>query len=207
MASASLPSLPLEILYQITDKLSYGSHLALSLTCRELYHKVDAPHQPYTLPPLSEAKVKLYNMADLLEIEKWPEHSTSQDNYLEIQNPNSTGLFACHNCLRLRPAINFFYPKKSHGVRVLQFCCVSCSIERERDGLCIPCGVERKFYHDEMSFQVNKEQRRYLHVCNKCGDFEISQDGLERSGDCVECGVELVNSGWGAFCTMIRRYT
>ncbi|KFZ00499.1 hypothetical protein V498_00024 [Pseudogymnoascus sp. VKM F-4517 (FW-2822)] len=66
MASASLLTVPLEIIYQITDKLSYASQFALSLTCRELYYKVDAPRQPYTPP--GENK-KPYIMDDLLEIE------------------------------------------------------------------------------------------------------------------------------------------
>lgn len=57
-------------LYKISNHLSYSSHLALSLACRELYHKVDAPRQPYTLPPPSGAKAKHYNICDLLEIGK-----------------------------------------------------------------------------------------------------------------------------------------
>ena len=71
-------------------------------------------------------------------------------------------------------------------------------MEFQYERLCIPCGIERKLYHDGISFRVHTEKRRYLHVCDKCGDFEISQDRLERSGDCVVCGVELVKKEQGA---------
>ncbi|KFY75564.1 hypothetical protein V499_04448 [Pseudogymnoascus sp. VKM F-103] len=87
MASTSILSLPFEILCSITNHLTYSSHLALSLTCRELYHRVDTPRQPYTRPPRSKAKVKTYTMFDLLEIENWPEYGVSWDTYFGFPNP------------------------------------------------------------------------------------------------------------------------
>lgn len=110
MASASLLTVPLEIIYQITDKLSYASQFALSLTCRELYYKVDAPRQPYTPP--GENK-KPYIMDDLLEIENWPELYTSPTN-----SPlwAMDDLFACHICLHFRSGDEFIFPARdSHS--------------------------------------------------------------------------------------------
>lgn len=62
--TATLPSLPVELLHQISQQLSYSSHIALSFTCRELYTKVDTRRRP----PYSSVNGKAYNMEDLLEI-------------------------------------------------------------------------------------------------------------------------------------------
>ncbi|KAL5347168.1 hypothetical protein ACLOAV_007477 [Pseudogymnoascus australis] len=113
MASASLLTVPLEIIYQITDKLSYASQFALSLTYRELYYKVDAPRQPYTLPRPPGENKKAYIMDDLLEIENWPELYTSPTN-----SPlwAMDDLFACHICLRFRSGDEFIFPARdSHS--------------------------------------------------------------------------------------------
>lgn len=117
MASKSLLSLPVEILSSITNHLSYSSHLALSLTCRELYAKVDSPRQPYTLPVPAGTSTKTYIMADLLEIENWEEPGADSlwDTCLGFRNPQSTDLFACRICLRLRMATKFINPQKGYS--------------------------------------------------------------------------------------------
>lgn len=76
--TTTLLSLPLELLHQITSDLSYGSHLALSFTCRGLYARLD-PNQRAKLPK----RKRVYNMEDLLEIELWPEFASSHHKPLE----------------------------------------------------------------------------------------------------------------------------
>jgi len=81
MVTISLPDLPPELLAEVKTNLSYGSCVALRLTCRELYHKVDDPNQ-HTRGTHSYASTRAssitrnYDMRDLLEIELWPEYNS-----------------------------------------------------------------------------------------------------------------------------------
>jgi hypothetical protein len=59
---ATLRNLPVELLHLISEQSSYGSHIALSFTCRELYIKLDTRHRL----PASSVHGKAYNMEDLL---------------------------------------------------------------------------------------------------------------------------------------------
>lgn len=65
--TASLPTLPVELLHQISQQLSYGSHIALSFTCRELYAKLETRG----LLSTSSTQAMAYTMIDLFEIEQW----------------------------------------------------------------------------------------------------------------------------------------
>ncbi|KFY64391.1 hypothetical protein V496_03282 [Pseudogymnoascus sp. VKM F-4515 (FW-2607)] len=100
--TTTLLSLPLELLYQITDDLSYGTHLALSFTCRELYARLD-PNQKAKSPKLE----RVYDIEGLLEIELWPEFASSHPEPLEKRKPDKDDFFACCLCLRIRSGWNF----------------------------------------------------------------------------------------------------
>lgn len=185
MQSASLPSLPSELLCHISQHLSYGSHLALSLTCRKLYAKVNAPCQPYTLPTARRTNVKPYTMADLIEIENWPEHSTPQSINLKLQSPKPTDLFACRLCMRLRPASKFYCPNKAYVDYGGKLCIHIMGFNHGR--FCIPCGINRDRYCHGMQFNMMGHLGMYLLVCNRCGDFELDQDKPERLWHCIPC--------------------
>lgn len=105
--TATLPALPVELLHQISQQLSYGSHIALSFTCRELYFKLDARRRLSA----SSTQAKAYTMADLLEIEQWPEYSPSQHN-VESRQSSQTQFLSCRLCLRIRRGVWFSHPDK-----------------------------------------------------------------------------------------------
>ncbi|OBT73624.1 hypothetical protein VF21_07335 [Pseudogymnoascus sp. 05NY08] len=97
--TTTLLSLPLELLDQVTNDLSYGSHLALSFTCRELYARLD--------PNQKASSYIVYNMEDLLEIELWPEFTSSHPRPLERRQPDKDDFFACRFCMKIRSGWNF----------------------------------------------------------------------------------------------------
>jgi hypothetical protein len=113
MVATSLLDLPAEILLVTQTFLSYSSHVALRLTCRDLYAKVDDPNRTTkrTLScttPSSRAETKAYSMVDLLEIERWPEYNAAQYRIAESKQPVDYGdFFACCLCLKIRSASKF----------------------------------------------------------------------------------------------------
>lgn len=190
MALTSLLTLPSEILCSITNHLSYSSHLALSLTCRELYAKVDTPRQPYTLPPPSGAKDKAYTMADLLEIENWEEPGVDSlwDTCLGFRIPQSTDLFACRICLRLRMATKFVNPQKGYSSWFKYSSTTSHDLtEHRKERFCIPCGIKRKWYSHGTIFKAMGRPEEHLRVCNECGDFELVRAGSLGLWLCAAC--------------------
>jgi hypothetical protein len=73
----TLQDLPLEILHDISNYISYGSRLALKLSCCSLFAKIDAVN-PRACTNLTTSPTKSYNMADLLEIEQWLEYNAAK---------------------------------------------------------------------------------------------------------------------------------
>lgn len=96
---ATLSSLPVELFHQISEQLSYSSHIALSFTCRELYMKLDTRRRL----PTSSAQDKAYTMEDLLEIEEWSEHNPPHPEF----NLCLVKFMACKICLKLRSRTKF----------------------------------------------------------------------------------------------------
>lgn len=142
-ATANLPSLPVELLYQISEQLSYGSHIALSFTCRELYIKLDTRRR---LPP-AMVRGKAYTMNDLLEIEAWPEHNPQYTALLPstvCPVDSVIDFLACRVCLKIRRTVKFpdhfgYYDQPysvSQWERSVRICrsCATCK-GRERNGI------------------------------------------------------------------------
>jgi hypothetical protein len=73
----ALPGLPSELIDQISNNMSYGSRLSLKLSCHELLRKTDLP-------------TKRYSMADLLEIEKWPEYNGAKSKPYRLPSPEAS---------------------------------------------------------------------------------------------------------------------
>jgi hypothetical protein len=126
----ALPSLPAELIDQISNKMSYGSRLALKLSCRELLEKTGLP-------------TKRYSMADLLEIEQWPEYNGAKSMPLESKQPSGQrDVFACHLCLKIRSADNFANAMmKSKRGKLGQG-----TVGERSERFCIQCGVKCRIY-------------------------------------------------------------
>ncbi|KFY98159.1 hypothetical protein V498_01625 [Pseudogymnoascus sp. VKM F-4517 (FW-2822)] len=92
----TLQDLPPEILNEIANSLSYGSQLALKLSCRGLFAKIDAVNAR-ACSDLATSPTKSYSMADLLEIEQWPEYNAAKFMPDEAKQPmGQRDFFACH---------------------------------------------------------------------------------------------------------------
>ncbi|KFY26928.1 hypothetical protein V493_03790 [Pseudogymnoascus sp. VKM F-4281 (FW-2241)] len=100
-----LLNFPPEILHHIASYLSYGSRLALSYTCRELYSKLDNPNLRPRVSSGSGKRLKPYSAEDLLEIELWPEF-TSPLKFVMWPAPYNQ-YYACCFCLTMLPAYDF----------------------------------------------------------------------------------------------------
>lgn len=175
MTPPSLPDLPTEILLEVQALLSYGSHLALRLTCRHVYSKIDsqnrATHEPMlkpsNFPQLETAKP--YSMADLLEIEQWPEYSAAQyAPTFSRQLHYRKDYFACHLCLKIRCSSNFSTAMIKGKRGKLRHGAVANKLQR----FCIPCGLACGRYRWGVCFQLGGASRGFGTVCWLCGEFE-----------------------------------
>lgn len=132
----SLPGLPAEVLFQITNHLSYGSHLALFLTCRSLHAKLEDPNQPTASAiPHGDIYIK-YTMEDLLEIERWPDLASFACTHPVTSEEQD--FFACRFCLKIRPASKF-----SHAtIQGLRGQVKSGIVYKKAKQLCIECRIK-----------------------------------------------------------------
>jgi hypothetical protein len=173
MAATSLPDLPTEILLEVQTFLSYGSRIALRLTCRDLYAKVDDPNQTTNtllrLSTSSGSEIKAYSMVDLLEIERWPEYNAAQYRSAESKQPvDYEDFFACCLCLKIRSASKF-----SNAMMKGKRGKLGNGTIAERIGrFCIKCGLAHGRYHRGVYLQFGGALGGYGFVCHRCGNFE-----------------------------------
>lgn len=196
MAVNSLTGLPAEMLFEIYSCLSYGSRLALRLTCRDLYAKIGDPnlnttnhsHAPTSYP----SKLKAYTMADLLEIERWPVYNAAEYRPLQSRQANAgQDFFACFICLRIRSASKFSNAMMKGKRGKLGAGTIA---ERMRR-LCIECGVRTGIYKRKTYIQFGGALGGSGFVCGTCGNFEVmrfrcSMEPAERiCGSCINPGL------------------
>ena len=161
MTTTSLPDLPAETLLDISGYLSYGSHVALRLTCRMLFAKVEDPS--------SGPQGKAYNMADLLEIEQWLEYNAAKYvSFASKQAMAQRDFFACSHCLKICSAGKFSNAMMKGKRGKLGTGTV---FERSRR-FCIPCGMAHGRYQRGTKFQFGGAFGSYGFVCRGCGEFE-----------------------------------
>jgi hypothetical protein len=140
MAAVALPDLPSEIIDEISKHMSYGSRLALQLSCRRLFAKTDLNRPTYTG---STSPTKAYDMADLLEIEQWPEYNAAKFKPLQSRQPVSQlDFFACHLCLKIRSADRFCNAMMKGKRGKLG----KGTVEERSKRFCIPCGITHGIY-------------------------------------------------------------
>jgi hypothetical protein len=152
----ALPGLPSELIDQISNNMSYGSRLALKLPCRELLGKTGLP-------------TKRYSMADLLEIEQWPEYNRAKSMPLESKQPSGQrDFFACHLCLKIRSADNFANTiMKSKRGKLGQG-----TVGERSERFCIQCGVKYGIYRAGTYIHFGGAAQSHGFVCWGCGIFE-----------------------------------
>ena len=141
MTAVAFPDLPSEMIDEISKHMSYGSRLALHLSCRGLFAKTDHLNRPtYTGPTLP---TKAYRMADLLEIEQWPEYNAVKFMPPESRQPvGQLDFFACHLCLKIRSADKFANAMMKGKRGKLG----EGTVEERSKRFCIPCGITHGKY-------------------------------------------------------------
>ena len=176
MAAMSLLGLPSEIMLEIQTFLSYGSDLAVWFTCSDLYAKVEDPNRTtktLSCASTSESKIKACSIADLLEIERWPEY-----NAVEYRPVNRQDFFACCFCLRICSASKFSNAmiKGKHGK-------LGNGTIAERIGrFCITCVLAYGRYQRRIHFQFGGALRGHGFLYRGCSKFEqvLYSWGLQR---------------------------
>lgn len=179
--TATFPSLPVELLLQISEQLSYGSHIALSFTCRELYVKVCATFQPST----SLTHGKAYTMDDLLEIESWPEYNPRDKIILPITvypHRSLINFLACRICLKIRRAAKFPSFFKFSYLRGYS----SYSLWPRSRQVCVPCAIANGVYgHKTESY--SEEYKVYTRVCSGCNLYSEHLHSVPGKWICDAC--------------------
>ncbi|KAH8797254.1 hypothetical protein F5884DRAFT_687977 [Xylogone sp. PMI_703] len=162
MTAVALPDLPAELIHEISNYMSYGSRLALQLSCRELFAKTNRPNRP----------TKGYNMADLLEIEQWREYNGAR--FMPPERKQSVGqrdFFACYLCLKICSADRFANAMmKGKRGKLGQ------GTVRERSKrFCIQCGIKHGRYQAGTYLQFGGWSAWYEFVCRGCGKLEVTR--------------------------------
>ncbi|KAF8856859.1 hypothetical protein BDZ45DRAFT_675222 [Acephala macrosclerotiorum] len=170
---STLLTLPLEIQNSITTHLTTPSILALRQTCTHFNHTLSPPTHP-----------------QLLLTEKTP-WATSRN------------LYACKDCLRLRPSSKFADAMKK-GKKGLNG-------KEPHKRFCVDCGVEPKKgetrYSPGTEIVVDGERRVF---CEGCGKRKGGDEaGCPGSRECRAChGIDKVGCGFcknGKFVERMRR--
>jgi hypothetical protein len=158
MTSATLSGLPVELLQEIQTLLPYASHLALRITCRDLYSKTSRPGRSHS-------------MVDLLAIETWPQYNDAMQRPAHLKQPVAGfDFFSCSRCLRIRSAY-FFSNAMMKGKRGK-----SASTQDKLGRICIPCGIGSGQYRKGVSMMHGgapvSDMREHMGVvCQYCGRF------------------------------------
>ena len=176
----TLTGLPAEILLAIQSYLSYGPHLALRLTCRDLYAKIEDPNRNIQtnscVPTSDRSKNKAYSMTDLLEIERWPEYNAAEYRPAQPKQPiDQQDFFACHLCLKIRSAGQFSNAMmKGKRGKLGQG-----TIAERMQRFCITCGLSHQRYRRGTHLQFGGALRRHGFVCSRCDKFKEVRYGCK----------------------------
>jgi hypothetical protein len=169
-----LPDLPAELLAEVKTNLSYGSCVALRLTCRALYRKVEDPNR-HTNGTCSDAStragstVRNYDMKDLLEIEMWPEYNSAYYRPAELKQAiRRLDFFACYICRKIRCASKF-----SNAMMKGKRGKLGNGTAAEKAGrFCISCGIRAGTYKRGDWLQYGGATGSYGFICHRCGTFQ-----------------------------------
>lgn len=158
MASVALPDIPSEIIQKISTYMSYSSRLALRFSCCKLYAKADWPNRP----------ANGYSMADLLEIEQWPEYCGAKILPPEHrQLDGRVDFFACHLCLKILSADKFANAMMKGKRGKLG--------EERTKRFCLQCGITHRRYQRGTCLRFGGASRQHGFMCCSCGKFELGK--------------------------------
>lgn len=109
-----------------------------------------------------------YSMADLLEIEQWPEYNAAKFMPLQCRQPGQLDFFACHLCLKIRSADRFANAMMKGRRGKLG----EGTVEERSKRFCIPCGTTRGKYQRGTYLRFGGASGQHGFVCRRCGRFE-----------------------------------
>jgi len=125
-------------------------------------------------------------MADLLEIERWPEYNAPEYEPPESKQPDLQDFFACRLCLKIRSACKFSNAMMKGKRGKLGTGTVTDRSQR----FCIPCGIAHGIYQRGTYLQFGGAVGGYGFVCRGCGKFELTRYGCETQAakrTCAAC--------------------
>jgi hypothetical protein len=177
--SASILTLPPELLNQVLEKSDYASRLALQYTSKRLCFLISTtPPVGYTAA--AQNSDTSYNMSDLLQVEKWPCYDLAGKSDGYLKQPLATrDFFACSLCLTIRCASKFSNAMLK-GKRGKHSGAASAEKDERRKRFCINCGVRYGKYPPGTSFDFGGVQISDMEyelggghglVCQQCRQF------------------------------------
>ena len=166
----TLLDLPPEILQAISSCISYGSQLALKLSCRRPFAIVDDAN-PHACTDQTTSPNKSYSMADLVEIEQWPEYNAAKFMPAEARQPmGQRDFFACHICLKILSADRF-----SNAMMKGKRGKLGGTLLERSKRFCIQCEIVHGRYPPGTYLHFGGASGRYGLLCRPCGRFETGQ--------------------------------
>lgn len=167
MTIMTLQGLPPEILNEISNFSSYGSRLALKLSRRGLFAKIEDVN-PHAGTDRTTSPNKSYSMTDLLGIEQWPEYNGAKFMPAEArQLTGQSDFFACHICLKILSADRF-----SNAMMKGRRGKLSGSLLERSKRFCVQCGIAHRRYPPGTYLQFGGASGGYGFLCCICGRFE-----------------------------------
>jgi hypothetical protein len=137
--SASILTLPPELLNQVLEKSDYASSLALRYTSKRLYLQTSSTAT--LCSTAAQHSNTSYNMSDLLQVEKWPCYDLAGQGDGCSRQPLATrDFFACSLCLKIRCASKFSNAMMK-GKRGKHSAAASVDKDERQKRFCIDCGV------------------------------------------------------------------
>ncbi len=177
--SASILTLPPELLSQILENSDYASRLALRYTSKRLYLQTSTTFALGSTA--AQHSNTSYNISDLLQVEKWPCYDLAGQGDGHLRQPLATrDFFACSLCLKIRCASRFSNAMMK-GKRGKHSAVASIDKDEKRKRFCIDCGVRYGKYRPGVRFEFGGARIGVMEhdlggghglVCQQCRQFK-----------------------------------
>jgi len=149
--SASILTLPPELLSQSLKKSDYASRLALRYTSKHLYLQISTTFALGSTA--AQHSNTSHNISDL-QVEKWPCYDLAGQGDGHLRQPLATrDFFACSLCLKIRCASRFSNAMMK-GKRGKHPAVAFIDKDQKRKRFCIDCGVRYGKYRPGVIFEI-----------------------------------------------------